>query len=98
MRQPESMCVFDKLSSVTTAAPVSFAKTEAAVGAGLKHIIDVLGSDRIMFETDFPHPTCLYPDPIEFMKKSIAPLDVETRRKLVQDNAAKLYKVNLAET
>ena len=27
--------------------------------------IDALGADHIMFETDFPHPTCLYPDSLE---------------------------------
>ena len=24
-----------------------------------------VGEDNIMFETDFPHPTCLYPDPLQ---------------------------------
>src|ERR1051326_6216555 len=23
-----------------------------------------VGEDNILFETDFPHPTCLYPDPL----------------------------------
>ena len=27
--------------------------------------IGALGPDNIMFETDFPHPTCLYPDSLE---------------------------------
>jgi predicted TIM-barrel fold metal-dependent hydrolase len=26
--------------------------------------LGTLGPDNIMFETDFPHPTCLYPDPL----------------------------------
>ena len=26
------------------------------------HTLDLLGADNILFETDFPHPTCLYPD------------------------------------
>ena len=31
----------------------------------LQHLIDAVGEDNIMFETDFPHPTCLHPDPVE---------------------------------
>ena len=27
--------------------------------------IEWLGVDNCLFETDFPHPTCLYPDPVE---------------------------------
>ena len=32
---------------------------------GLTDAIAALGPDHIMFETDFPHPTCLYPDSLE---------------------------------
>ena len=31
----------------------------------LQHLIDAVGEDNVMFETDFPHPTCLYPSPLE---------------------------------
>ena len=27
----------------------------------LPDLIDAVGEDNILFETDFPHPTCLYP-------------------------------------
>ena len=27
----------------------------------LQNMIDKVGDERILFETDFPHPTCLYP-------------------------------------
>ena len=26
----------------------------------LQHLIDAVGEDNVMFETDFPHPTCLH--------------------------------------
>ena len=29
----------------------------------LKHAVDVLGPDNLLYETDFPHPTCMYPGP-----------------------------------
>ena len=30
-----------------------------------RELIASVGEDNIMFETDFPHPTCLYPDPLK---------------------------------
>jgi len=27
-----------------------------------KHYLDMLGADRVLFETDYPHPTSLYPE------------------------------------
>ena len=30
----------------------------------LPGVIDALGDDNLLFETDYPHPTCLYPDPL----------------------------------
>ena len=30
----------------------------------LPSLVRAVGEDNILFETDFPHPTCLYPDPL----------------------------------
>jgi predicted TIM-barrel fold metal-dependent hydrolase len=62
---------------------------------GLEHVLEYLGTDHVMFETDFPHPTCLYPGPLEHVRASVAHLGTDTRRKLMQDNAARLYKIRL---
>jgi hypothetical protein len=48
-----------------------------------------------MFETDYPHPTCLYPNPIERVAKSLEGMSEDVQRKLLQDNAAKLYHIPL---
>jgi len=37
--------------------------------------IEALGPDNIMFETDFPHPTCLYPDPLARAVEPLAHLE-----------------------
>jgi predicted TIM-barrel fold metal-dependent hydrolase len=58
---------------------------------GLKQIVDSLGADNILFETDFPHPTCLYPNGLESANEALAPLPVEERRKILYGNAARLY-------
>lgn len=58
-------------------------------------LIDRLGADNVMWETDFPHPTCLFPNPVARAAETMAHLSDETVRKVMQDNAAKLYKIEL---
>jgi uncharacterized protein len=59
----------------------------------LQHLIDAVGEDKIMFETDFPHPTSLHPNPLEMVKDKIASLRPETQRKVMGENAATLYRL-----
>jgi predicted TIM-barrel fold metal-dependent hydrolase len=59
----------------------------------LQHLIDTVGEDNIMFETDFPHPTCLHPDPLGMVEEKLATLRPETQRKVMGDNAIKLYRL-----
>jgi len=54
-----------------------------------------VGPDKVMFETDFPHPTCLFPDPLGHAASGLASLDRETRCKVLSGNAAKLYNIPL---
>ena len=59
----------------------------------LPALIESVGEDSILFETDFPHPTCLYPNPLETVKAKMATLPDETRRKIMGENARKLYRL-----
>ena len=59
----------------------------------LQHLVDAVGEDNIMFETDFPHPTCLHPSPLELVHDKIAALRPETQRKIMGENAVKLYRL-----
>jgi predicted TIM-barrel fold metal-dependent hydrolase len=61
-------------------------------------LIDRLGADNVMWETDFPHPTCLYPNPVERAAEILVDLSDETVRKIMQDNAARLYDIALPVT
>ena len=63
---------------------------------GLRETLTALGPDHIMFETDFPHPTCLYPDSMAAAAPGLATLRPEDRRKVLQDNAAALYRIPTA--
>jgi predicted TIM-barrel fold metal-dependent hydrolase len=56
-------------------------------------LLDKVGEDRVLFETDFPHPTCLYPAPLETVAEKMNTLRTETRRKVMGENAARLYRV-----
>lgn len=54
-----------------------------------------LGYDHCMFETDFPHPTCLYPDPLKGIGDTLAEVPFELREKLLSGNAAKVYNIDV---
>ena len=62
---------------------------------GLVGAIAALGAETVLFETDFPHPTCLYPDGRDHIRSSLAQLDDYTRRRVLQDNAAALYRIEV---
>jgi predicted TIM-barrel fold metal-dependent hydrolase len=64
-------------------------------GRGLLSDIERLGVDNCMFETDFPHPTCLYPEPLKDIAKALSAMDLESRRKLLGGNASKVYNIPL---
>jgi uncharacterized protein len=59
----------------------------------LQGLIDQVGEDNVLFETDFPHPTCLYPDPLGAVEDKMKALRPDTRRKVLGDNAAALYRI-----
>jgi predicted TIM-barrel fold metal-dependent hydrolase len=55
--------------------------------------LDMIGADNVLFETDYPHPVCLYGNVREKLDDAFSDLDAPTRRKVLWDNAAKLYGV-----
>ena len=59
----------------------------------LPELIDAVGADSILFETDFPHPTCLYPNPLATVEAKMATLAPEVRKKIYGENARKLYRL-----
>ncbi|MEY2433559.1 MAG: uncharacterized protein QOC92_3284 [Acidimicrobiaceae bacterium] len=57
--------------------------------------IQLLGEDRVMFETDFPHPTCLYPDVRGPLDRALAGASDDLKKKLVYENARHVYSLPL---
>ena len=62
-----------------------------------RKLIDDIGEDNILFETDFPHPTCLYGNVQETIEAGLEGQPETTRRKILWENAAKLYGIAVPE-
>ena len=61
--------------------------------AAPSRLLDIIGFDNVLFETDFPHPTCLYPGGVEHGLKVLEPWGEEVQRKVMGGNAARLYNL-----
>jgi predicted TIM-barrel fold metal-dependent hydrolase len=59
-----------------------------------QHMLEEIGLDRVMFETDFPHPTSLYPGVQEKLVDSVGGYDFETRKRILERNAVELFNLN----
>ena len=59
----------------------------------LPALIASVGEDNIMFETDYPHPTCLYPDPLKTAEENMRDLTPAVQRKILGETAMKLYQL-----
>jgi predicted TIM-barrel fold metal-dependent hydrolase len=57
---------------------------------GIKHL-DEVGADNVMWSSDFPHSATFWPNSREKIIKELAGVSEEARRKLLWENAAKLY-------
>jgi predicted TIM-barrel fold metal-dependent hydrolase len=59
-----------------------------------RELMDSIGVDNVLFETDYPHPVCLYDNVREKIDAALGNATPETRSKVLFDNAAKLYKID----
>jgi predicted TIM-barrel fold metal-dependent hydrolase len=62
---------------------------------GIK-LLDDLGADKVMWGSDFPHPDGVWPDSQEYIEKELGHLPADVRRKVVCENAGRLYGFPLA--
>jgi predicted TIM-barrel fold metal-dependent hydrolase len=47
----------------------------------------------MMFETDFPHPTSLYPGVQAHIQKALGGYDYAVKKKILETNAVRMYKL-----
>jgi predicted TIM-barrel fold metal-dependent hydrolase len=57
----------------------------------LSDLIRKVGVGNVMFETDFPHPVCLYP--IDDMDAAMQGLSEDEKVKVLSGNASRVYKI-----
>jgi predicted TIM-barrel fold metal-dependent hydrolase len=58
-----------------------------------KKMLEEIGVDRVMFETDYPHPTSLYPGVQAKLVETLGGHDYETRKRVLETNAVELYNL-----
>jgi predicted TIM-barrel fold metal-dependent hydrolase len=58
-----------------------------------KHMLEAIGVDRVMFETDYPHPTSLYPGVQDKLVDTLGGYSYEIRKQVLERNAATLYNL-----
>ncbi|HEY9547030.1 MAG TPA: amidohydrolase family protein, partial [Solimonas sp.] len=56
-------------------------------------LLETLGVNKVLFETDFPHPTSLYPGVQEHIIKTLGGYDDNVRKRVLERNAVELYKL-----
>ena len=62
--------------------------------SAVDHYRHVIGVDRIMWETDFPHPTSLWPNTNEFVAKAFQNVPEEEQYQILVENPKKVFKLN----
>jgi predicted TIM-barrel fold metal-dependent hydrolase len=55
-------------------------------------LLDVIGEDRVMVETDYPHPDSTWPDSQAMVVRDLGRLRADTVRKVCYENAAGVYR------
>lgn len=55
---------------------------------------EAIGVERIMWESDFPHPTSIYPESQKWIDWSLTGVPEVERRMILVDNPSKVYKLN----
>ena len=64
-----------------------------------RRLLDKVGVDNILFETDFPHPTSLFGAEVhKCIQTGLADCDDDVKRKILWENARRLYKVETPDT
>ncbi|GAA1851348.1 amidohydrolase family protein [Pseudonocardia ailaonensis] len=63
-----------------------------------RYLVDSIGVNNILVETDIPHPSCLYPGVREHFANVLGDQSFEVRKRILQDNAAELYTIDLGSS
>jgi len=56
-------------------------------------LLETVGVDKVLFETDFPHPTALYPNVQDHLVETLGGYTPEVRKRVLERNAVELYNL-----
>jgi predicted TIM-barrel fold metal-dependent hydrolase len=63
---------------------------------GRERLVEQVGAGNILFETDLPHPLCLYGQSVvDKLNQYLSRVDDATRERVTWSNAADLYRVGV---
>ncbi|MET0371383.1 MAG: amidohydrolase family protein [Sphingobium sp.] len=71
-----------------------WASTQFEGATIMEYVSKAVGSDRIMWGSDYCHPDSTYPNSRKWIAESFGTLPAEDRARIVGGNAMKLYKVD----
>jgi predicted TIM-barrel fold metal-dependent hydrolase len=60
-------------------------------GVAMRHLI---GVENILWESDFPHPTCTYPNSRRYIEDSLKGVPENERRKILVENAVRVFSLS----
>jgi predicted TIM-barrel fold metal-dependent hydrolase len=60
---------------------------------GPKLLLETLGVNKVLFETDYPHPTSLYPGVQEHIIETLGGYEYDVRKRVLERNAVELYNL-----
>jgi predicted TIM-barrel fold metal-dependent hydrolase len=77
-----------------TLAPSEYFKRHCFVSvepdeSTVKHVVDSIGSEQIVFSTDYPHGDSKYPEAVAHFLK--LPISKNDKKKILWDNCAGFY-------
>lgn len=58
----------------------------------LPQIVQLIGDDRILFASDYPHPDAKFPDTVK-LTLALEGLSDDSKRKIMRDNAKRIYNL-----
>lgn len=64
--------------------------------SGPAKLIEDIGVNNILIETDVPHPTCVYPGAKERFARALGHLDRSILKRILRENAIDLYRLPIA--
>ena len=61
--------------------------------ATLPALAPLIGEDRIVWGSDYPHHDATFPGAVSTLRRTLAPLDEDTAALILGANAAELYRL-----